>query len=84
MEATLDVVRDPNGGVIALLTGDGKVIPWSAGKADTTLNVSQQAPNRTVCFRRARIIRFAGLRAGLSSDVVERIDAAAVRGSASL
>ena len=35
----LDVVRDPSGGVIALLSSDGNVIPWSAGKADTTLNV---------------------------------------------
>lgn len=33
----LDVVRDPNGGVVALLGGDGTIIPWAAGKGDTTL-----------------------------------------------
>lgn len=31
----LDVVRDPNGGVVALLTGNGKIIPWAAGKGDS-------------------------------------------------
>ena len=33
----LDVVRDANGGVVALLTGDGTIIPWAAGKGDTTV-----------------------------------------------
>ena len=31
----LDVVRDPNGGVVALLTGNGKIVPWAAGKGDS-------------------------------------------------
>ena len=48
--STLDVVRDPNGGVIALLTGDNKVIPWSAGKADTTLHAASKRPTAQSAF----------------------------------
>lgn len=32
----LDIVRDANGGVVALLDGDGAIIPWAAGKGDAT------------------------------------------------
>ena len=32
----LDIVRDANGGVVALLDGDGTIIPWAAGKGDST------------------------------------------------
>jgi RHS repeat-associated protein len=42
----LDVVRDPNGGVVALLTGDGKIVPWAAGKGDA-ITVAGKA-NRAV------------------------------------
>lgn len=33
----LDVVRAPDGGVVALLSGEGEVIPWGAAKGDTRL-----------------------------------------------
>lgn len=32
----LDIVRDANGGVVALLDGDGTIIPWAVAKGDAT------------------------------------------------
>ena len=33
----VDVVRDPNGGVVALLNEKGEIIPWTADKGDRTM-----------------------------------------------